>query len=547
MKVSFSTGPQDKQITKNLGQSLDNIDFYSYESIGDLISESTLRKIFFDRIVLSEKLLQNPEEDLLELNNYLSQYSSNTTVVYLCKKSETSTEDLFTRIFNSPLYTPVMVGKVSTATLEKFVVDDIASLKAQFYSLDVQEVQGVTYKQQSGSPKVDKKVEQVNKEQKKSFLGKLFGKKENIPPKTQTTNIPAESVLNAMKESRSVANNLEESAIANGVETLAQEVSSIAKDELENLDMTENRNSANYSRSSSEPLRMVSDDDYPESEDLELGLGDLGAQHPDTGFLDEEELAELEQGKTPESTYSNTMEEPCVDIGAIQTLVQEHAETVLEDEEVPTISDSVKGMMHSSAIKDVLEGYKIRTYVGDNIGDYVYNIAKSEYSKGNSVLVVDLDYISCSLLNNFNVLEFFATGCECGLQKLKVFNDEGIDILCNGFGTKTVENDLYGLISTYFTDKYDVVLVNCPRYALKDIDSKFADENDVGIAMFTNSVNDFVHLLCMLTSRVFISTELEDSLFDNSRIVLNGRKTDLPDVLKKCVFARGNWATKILQ
>ena len=202
MKVCFSVGGESKRVIEKMNTFMDNVEFYSYDSIDSMIKESSLRHIHFDRVVLSKKILLNVEDDLVSLNNYLINKSNNTSVVLICKPGEEYIASIFQGIFDSPLYTPIIVKSITVGILKDIVKENINTLKARYFREDLQEAKAVIVK----SEKEDKKETVISETpKKKGFLQSLLGKNKNSNDKNNLGKVVSEVVSDVSNTSDMVS------------------------------------------------------------------------------------------------------------------------------------------------------------------------------------------------------------------------------------------------------------------------------------------------------------------------------------------------------
>ena len=299
MNVSFSIGEQSKAVIEKIKTSADSVDFYSYPTIQDMIKEATLRHINFKRVIFSTKILKDVEGDLRVLNEFIRNYSNSTEIVMIIlDKNNTEYDEVFSAIFNSPLYTPAFMSKATVTNLVSLVQDNIEDIRAKFYSLD----KGVKDKMivsssATGSSEAKKAQESSQlspdpqKEEKKGgFLSGLFGGKKKTSRNQEIAPEIAKPVTEATKVAETVTEKVED--FSNGPQSVFTGFGGVS-DTFGNS--SENNSSQNIfdPNGSSSP---VGDEDFTsknsEIEDDEedfLSVGDYGEQHSDTGFLDEEE------------------------------------------------------------------------------------------------------------------------------------------------------------------------------------------------------------------------------------------------------------------
>lgn len=100
-------------ISQHLSVLNDSIDITTYDTLQNLIRVSTLRKKYFERIVFSSKVLNNPEKDLRELSGYLSANSPSTTLVLVSNSGQQDMVKKFNKVFKSPLYAVAFIDSPS--------------------------------------------------------------------------------------------------------------------------------------------------------------------------------------------------------------------------------------------------------------------------------------------------------------------------------------------------------------------------------------------------------------------------------------------------
>lgn len=134
MRVAFSAGKNSGALIENIRKHHDDIEFYSYSNVKALIKESKLRHVFFDRIIFIEKLLKHPEEDLRALNDYIVENSDSSTVILIVKDVNSEASQCFERVFNSPLYTRVVLDKATSTILCDLVADNIVDIREKYFN-----------------------------------------------------------------------------------------------------------------------------------------------------------------------------------------------------------------------------------------------------------------------------------------------------------------------------------------------------------------------------------------------------------------------------
>lgn len=237
--IALLLGEKTEYIATGLRKRNDSFDFFIYPTIERLIKDSKAKQLYFDRILMSEQILKKKiEEDLTNLNDYISKESSSTKIILILKDANNPANAIFGEIFNAPTFVTVTLSSVSLSVLLNFLEDDMVQIK------------GIYHK--DPDPVVEKPEEK--KETKKGLLGK-FGKnkevetKENISKEVSVETV--EKQEEPMKKSN-IGSYANMSGMGINVQTESEEI----------------------------PIsQSVSEDD-------DLLLGGAGRTHTDTGYLD---------------------------------------------------------------------------------------------------------------------------------------------------------------------------------------------------------------------------------------------------------------------
>lgn len=543
MRVCFSVGPMSQKLISTISKSADNVEFSSYSDIASMIKESTMRHIFFDRIVFSEKILKNPEVELKALNDYIAEFSDNTKIVFICQGKGTNNHEIFNNLFDSPLYTVVLIEKVSTNILLDFVKGDITELKAKYYSLDVKSIKSMTSKSPEGVPK-EKEVPLAKKE-KKGFFKSIFGGKKNNHQKIENQKSDIDGSSNSGKEGNLVSqNSLEVGAgiVSSGV-ALGTEIGAGASAIKTGVDII--GSVVDSVPVSSRTSDFNDQNSYNSLDDDFLGLGGLGEQHVDTGFLDDdsqneidEVLKSLEDDKGAKVTYNN--EEEISDIDNYNKNVEQD---VVENRS-STLDDSLSPRGSSNELR-------YRLVVGERgIGStsYIVDYSATQASKGKKVLIIDLDTVDNGILSYIDANSFYGNDRDCGIERMLVYTEDNVDILSNGYGRSVSKESLGVLVSSGLLDKYDIVFIDCPIDCIGNLSEDLVSKCVTMIKVGGNK-GSLLSVISKLTSREYISPYLEDLLYQNCKFNVVNKidyyLEDLSFLRDTCLFGRGNWLNKV--
>ena len=322
MEVAFSIGPKSLAVINRLKTLADNISFHTYPDIRSMVKEAMLRHISFDRIVFSTVLLQDQngnlsvedvEGDLRELNEFIKNYSDNTSIVLITNQGtkELEVTEIFKSMFNSPMYTPVIMSKTTPKNLLEIVTEDITTLKTKYYVLDVDKDKTIVSSNESVEKKSETETTKSSIEKKKKggfFSGLMGGKKKSpdVSTPVQEVKQEAEDVVNKVEEASEISTDF--SAGPKSVFTgFGGESSSNSNSESNNF--TKNIFDSQNSSSSDGMESFTTGFSDPTGEDDMLSLGEMGEQHTDTGFLDEEEEENDEELQEYIRNQHHTLEE----------------------------------------------------------------------------------------------------------------------------------------------------------------------------------------------------------------------------------------------
>ena len=114
MKIAlmFKTKKIAKGVIEAVKNVLDGAEYYPYVDVEAMIKESNQRRIYFDRIIMADSVVENSPSSLLnKLSKYISEESDKTQIVFVCTQYNSRTLKVFKEIFNSPLYVAIVLQK----------------------------------------------------------------------------------------------------------------------------------------------------------------------------------------------------------------------------------------------------------------------------------------------------------------------------------------------------------------------------------------------------------------------------------------------------
>lgn len=551
MKVSFSIGEKSRAIINTLKQSADNIEFFTYPTIQDMIRESMLRKISFNRIVFSSEILSkaNPEGDLRQLNEFIKTHSDSTELVLIAKSNggnPNAIVNIFDQMFNSPMYTPIILDKATPKSLLQVVGGNIAELRATYYTVgtvnDKVIISGSGNNEDGVAETVN--VQQPSQEKKKGLLGRFLGtgnKKsvENAQPVVTTPEVPLVTPLPTdvtPEDAKPFSDGPQSVFSGYGDENVKnnQEVKNEGEEKLEEREI--------YSTPLDENNPDAGFYEVGETED-DLSVADFGSQHSDTGFLDEDDDKEMEEiAKSLEKVADSYQEEVIDEVKEVE--VEEYEETPEENiaEEVNDYEEEAITYGRSE-IKDNTNVFLYTAIRGTGltqlIVDEAVNLVEND---GLKVLVVDLDYKENGLLSYVNTEEFYKGHNYEGIPNLRIYSEDGVDVLSNGYGSNVSSEQIADLLNKVVVEQYDKIILDCPADCL---DCIALSEIKMCNVLITSKcdVNSLVSTSLALTNRDNVSLDVEREIMTKSSIrFIGGYSRENIDWVKEiCMFANGSW------
>ena len=509
MNVSFSIGPKSQAVINTLSKSADHVEFFTFDNLDTLVKDSTLRHLKFDRIVFSSAILKKPDKEFERLNQYIKEHSPSTEIVFIMQKDNNSgLDNIFKRYFNAPMYTPVCIAKATSQSLLEVVLGEIGDLRSKYY-------ENTGSSDSSGNSSSGESSYQVNNNSVNNTGDSASGERSGWGSG------PA-SVYNGYSGSSGLSSD------------------SVGREMYENSSIQNNGYPVDYENS---------------SEEEDLGLGEFGEEHSDTGFLDSEDDEELRRLFEEESSKGESSE----------SIIPEKDEVEELDSEVPPVTPTVPNKQQrekekEAAIdrvnKEVRGGNTISTDLNidlvvstrgarstQEIIDEALNLFRKDSAR---ILIIDLDYKENRILSLVDTDNFYTHNCQEGITKQRVYTEDHIDICSNGYTVPITTKDLKALLASKMIRKYELILIDCPVDCLDVIDEEIIKMCHV-LVFSGKSKNDLVEMSIGLTNRNVVSLAVEKYIMRNCEVDSSEEinKTDIKYMLSKCIFANGNWLERI--
>lgn len=518
MKVSFSFGPKSTEPLVNTLQKMsDNTEFFSYKNISVMIKEAELRHIYFDRIIFSEKIISNPKRELTQLNEYIKNNSDSTEIVMVSNPKKSKAASLFLEIFNSPLYTPVILERPTPSVLLEILQEDILALKTKYYVLDVKKQQSVV-------------VQNTDTVEKKKGI---FGNKKQKGQVSANAEEPTPEVT--------------ESASDNQEEVVSPEVPPVTGFGggfgIQETGFPEEPQ-LNFGSAESSPVTAGGDslgaeNEESESDDDELSIGDFGSQHSDTGFLDEDAEAEL-QAAVSGGGLSSTSQ-----LGEVTMTPP------IEETPKPSPREPIGVKPTSAPQQPKMRLPKIFLFTGEKgagVTQTVVDKAAELVSKGKSVLVIDLDSNSNGVLALIDTPKFYSRKCQNGISNQIIYSEDGVDFLSQGFGGKITPEMIDSAVDRVGS-QYACVLIDCPAECLSLVSLELLYKAAVAV-LVRGERYSLISTSLALTNRSQVSLEAERYIMSTCKVLISDEhneyfQEDLGYVKSIALLPNGNWLNNI--
>lgn len=571
MLVSISIGSKSRAVINTLKVSADNFDFATFSSMKELVKSATLRHISFDRIVFSSEILNpsSPEKDLEALHEFIINYSNQTELVFIIKgssESENNLDKVFCSMFNSPMYTPVIMKKASAQTLLEIIQDDITELKTRYYVLQDKEDRVITSasfeKERYQEGKSDN-AEKNTTEKKKGFLERVFGtsaKKEAL----------LKEIASAEKKDSTVARDSGENGTLENPDMPTESMftatgnigENVTNEPVSNIEQKNIFGGAENGAVSVGVENLTSGFSEAASEDELLSIGEFGERHSDTGFLDNDDEEELKRyaesrddigsGSENQDVSSSEEEEdfycftPDFNTDAEEPMgsVEEPVEHVVEP--VHTTKEESLLKVHTDKSKSNID--LIVSVKGSGATQSIVDEAVKMVEEDNlKVLIIDLDLKENGILSYIDTERFYMSGSNYGMSKMRIFEEDGVGVASNGYGVPLSRRTLANFLSSRVIRKYDMIFIDCPTDSLKLFDYELISRCNV-LVMSGNDRSDLLSTTLALTDRNLVEYDVERYIAENCVVEFTKGSYKVEDVTwlnSICLFANGNWLSRI--
>lgn len=486
MLVEFSIGKESQKVVMSLKKSIDNVDFFTHINMPAFIKEAKSRKLVFQRIVITPAILSGKrvDKDFKELNNYIKKFSPSAEVVlFTIAGTRVETFEEFKKVFNSPQYVAVDLPKATIVSMSKMVTCSIEEIRSTW--CPEESVESAELEPNSSSVEIGGQV------------GGDSGQTNIAESMESSIHQDAVNVGGSLsnEEDSTSEKNLDFGSISS-----ISDSSSVAEDNIEDL-------VSNLS-------------------ECDLSLGDFGKSHSDTGYLDDEGDEELQ-----EFLKSKEVEEkqPVEEVKIKEQVVKEVITPEVKKDDLPNIDIvvAVKGSGSTQAIVD--------------------QAAKIVSQDEARVLLIDLDTRENGLLSFIDVNKFYMESAYQGISKQRVYTEDGIGVVSNGYGFNVKPKELKTLLNSKLLPSYDMVYIDCPAECLSSVDEDILKMCSNILVMSGTDLGDLVSTSLALTNRNVVSLPVERYIMGNCFVELHGtdNTSGIGYLRDTCVFANGSWLSRI--
>lgn len=521
MLVMLSCGPSSGKIIKTVSTQIDNIDFHSFQNVGEFIHQCQLRHLAFDRLVFTSKFVST-EKDMSTLCDFVRSDLGGVEIVMILPKSQQNLEGIFKEYFDSPTYTVMYVDNPTTKCIVDAVNLPIIDVKARYYNLD--------------KPK-------EGKDEKNSKFGFFKGGKKNKDENKKNKNSGNDVALTDKSTSESKMTNGDD-------EDLKNDGNGVGKLDTDQYDVegqnSDNSDSSEFGFDGFTPLGDKNDSiENPDSsdDDMNLAIGDYGMMHSDSGFIGDDDLSELEEFARKHNTGSPS--NSAANVVPPKSDRQKVSNEVSKSDKILDKNTQMGSGQGSLINKKPNKGNSKVTVVtglrGSEATITVVNRAVDMAERGKRVLIIDLDNLLSGVLSFIDTEAYYLRGCFNGLVTKKVYSEDGVDILSNGYDNKISADSVDKLLSSSIVNNYDVILIDCPLDCLSLIeDVKFTSYN-IEVCCIPD-LSKLLETSMMLSNRAFVSLAKDIKINrEGSFASGNIATSDIEVVKDSVVFANGCW------
>ena len=165
---------------------------------------------------------------------------------------------------------------------------------------------------------------------------------------------------------------------------------------------------------------------------------------------------------------------------------------------------------------------------------------------GAKVLIIDLDNEENGILSFIDTDKFYREGNNNGISKQRVYEEDGVYIMSNGYGSPVTNRDVQRLINSRVLNQFDMIYIDCPTKSLSVLSKDIIDVCNI-LIISKGDLSQLVATSLALTDRSVVPLDVERSIMNDCVIEIDGdcNKEDVDYINNTFVFANGNWLNRL--
>ena len=165
---------------------------------------------------------------------------------------------------------------------------------------------------------------------------------------------------------------------------------------------------------------------------------------------------------------------------------------------------------------------------------------------GSKVLVIDLDNSENGILSFIDVDKFYTKSANDGIAKQRVYTEDGVDIISNGYGSMVTNTQLKSLLTNPSLKNYDIIYIDCPINSLHLLDRDLLEDMNI-LVISDIDRSQLVATSLALTNREYVSLEVERLIMNKCNVDILGDyvQQEIDFVKEHCLFVNGCWLDRV--
>lgn len=535
MNVLLSCGPNTSKIIEVLSKAVDNVNCTYYVDVNDFLHQSSVHHQDFNRMIITGVFIKRGELGLQQLSDYISNNMPSVEVILIVSFNDPLCEEYeknFNKYFNSPLYTVMYIETPTVAYLTDAIKLSIEEIREKYPSFSRKDTADTNNKKSISS-----KVGEIKSGNKINLTKSRFQK--NIVNSSESTENGSnlDIIKNSDEGSEKIPN------LVTNMNTEGNNEIFSNSDEGENLELSDDA-----SVFQGEENGDLENSEFSQNE-LDLSVGEYGSQHYDSGFIGDDDIEELNayvkerenanEGNEAKNTFTGSTFE-----NVIKNTAVKDNENDVKDIEYISENISVSGNYSVVLKSDDKKVSIVMGLKGSGATYYVVDLSMKYVKEGKKVLIIDLDLKNNGILSFIDTKKFYNLGCNKGILKNKVYTEDGVDILSNGYDNLDSFN-VNDLLTGSIINNYDVVLVDIPLEDISCINDDIFTNCNV-IMCCISDLSKLIETSAMLYDRSIVSFNKEKYISNSAFVANKNISVDDVNTLKsEMLFPNGCWLNNL--